>query len=73
MLDVMTLKTKWARQIVSETLEKKLSEKLGTKLGISMDEITIKNTSEGDVSVYIAGNFSIDRGDLMKLLGNPFA
>lgn len=72
-MDTMILKTKWAKDIVSSAIEKKINKKLGTSFGISMDEIAIKNTNDGDVSIYISANISADRNELLGILGNPFA
>lgn len=72
-MDTMTVKTKWAKNLISEKIEKKLNEKLGTQLGISMEELSIKNSNDGDVSIYISVNVSADRDELLGLLGNPFA
>ncbi len=72
-MDTMTVKTKWAKNLISEKIEKKLNEKLGTQLGISMEELSIKNSNDGDVSIYISVNISADRDELLGLFGNPFA
>lgn len=72
-MDTMILKTTWAKGLVSAAIEKKLNEKLGTQFGISVEEVEIKNTNNGDVSIHISTNISADRNELLGLLGNPFA
>lgn len=55
-MDTMTIKTKFGRQAVSKVVSKIVSDKLGCKVQINFDDISIAHAGDGKIRFEVKAN-----------------